>query len=99
MDKDYTQLQQKVAELEKKLLALTQTSTIPAEIEKALMGRGFLNTSPLGTPDQDTWFNNEGFIVATTPEAQAPATQYLRIKNIDGQNYWIAVYTFSELGG
>jgi hypothetical protein len=99
MDKNYLQLQQKVEELERKMAALSQTSTIPAEIEKALMGRGFLNTTTPGTPDQDTWFNNEGFIVATTPEAQAPATQYLRVKNIDGQNYWIAIYTFSELGG
>lgn len=96
MDKT-TQLEKRVAELEKTIKQLTASNSIPENIEKALMGRGFVKTEPKGVPPEG-WNDpsQEGFIVQTTPNAQAPATRYLRVLNFEGTNYWIALYTFAE---
>ena len=97
MDKNNQQLEKRVVELEKQLLALQQSSTIPYTIDNSFMGRGFLKTTPVGTPG-GLWFENEGFIVTIDgTQAQAPATKYLKMVNPSGGNYWVALYSFSDL--
>ena len=95
MDK-YEQLNRRIEELEKKLVSLETSSGVPDSFVRALVGRGFIKTGAMGKPPGD-WDLNEGFIVATSPNAQAPATQYLRIIDGNGINWFIALYNFSEL--
>lgn len=96
MEQTNQQLEMRIAELEKQLQQLQNGSTIPYNIDNSFMARGFLKTSVLETPPSG-WDTNSGFIAATVPEAQAVALQYLRVFNTGGRNYWIPVYTFSEL--
>ncbi len=89
-------LQQQINDLKKEIESLKNSNSIPYEVENAFQGRGFLETDPIGTPPGD-WFDNEGFIVATDPNAQAPAVAYLRVRNKGATNFWIPLYTFSQL--
>lgn len=96
MEQTNQQLEMRIAELEKQLQQLQNGSTIPYNIDNSFMARGFLKTSVPETPPGE-WYLNEGFVAPTTPEAQAVAVQYLKVLNTEGKNYWIALYTFSEL--
>jgi len=97
MDKNYEQLNQRIAELEKQFANLKQASTIPLDIEKALAARGFVVTAPIGTPPGD-WDLNEGFIVTIDgTQAQGVATKYLAVKYQGQTQYYIPLNSFSEL--
>ncbi len=92
MDK-IQQLENRITELEKQIQLLQNSNTIPTNIDKSFMGRGFLKTTKPEIPDgSDT---NAGFVVGIN--AAIPFT-YLRVLNIEGQNFWVPLYTYIELG-
>jgi len=95
MDKN---LEKRIQALEQQMAQFQNSSTISYNVEKSFQGRGFVTTGPMGKPPGD-WDINEGFIVdpALVSEVQAPATQYLRVTSQAGENWFIALYNFSEI--
>lgn len=68
---DNTQLIQRIDKLEKEILSLRQTNTIPLEVDRAFQGRNFAKISPEIFPYAD-YFYHEGFLKIENPEGNVP---------------------------
>lgn len=104
MNQEIKKLQNRIADLEKQVRALSQFSTIPLAIENAFTARGFINASKPGYPDTNfDYTTNEGFrqTIVLSGSAQSisvPAfpLRFMRLK--DGSNFFIPLYTYAEFG-
>lgn len=61
------------------------------------MGRGFLKVGNLEQPDG--YVDNDGFVTGGAGGTPSIPVRYVRILNINGQNWWIPVYTYTEIQG
>lgn len=98
MDQNNQQLEQRVAQLEKQLAALQNSSTIPYNIDKSFVGRGYAKVSKpvvvVVGEDQGNWLNNvinlsgdpETIFVTQFPSAFGIVTEG------EMAGYWIPLY-------
>lgn len=103
---DNSQLESRVAALEKQIAALSESSTIPLNIDTAFMGRGFLKTKAPSLPgDGSSYITNGGFrtdiFITGDPQVITVPSfpiRFFEVLNPYGSNLFIPANTYEELG-
>lgn len=91
-------IENRLKELEKQVLALRQTNTIPLEVDRSFTGRGFLRGVSITEIDSTEYvsLSQEISLTGNPQVITVPQYPFRWIKLIGAENYYVPIYVLAE---